>query len=96
MKKIIFSPLILAVVIFLSSCGAGFVSIEPGYAEYNRPMRPSLNHIWIEGDWIWSGQSRQYQHRQGRWEQQRPGRSFEQGHWRRSGRGSSWIRGRWR
>jgi hypothetical protein len=82
MKKTMYLLVMMLAVISFSSCGPAYVSIEPAYVEYERPMRPSINHIWIEGNWIWSNQTRN-------------GRTYQQGHWKQGPRGKTWQKGRW-
>ncbi|HQR94109.1 MAG: hypothetical protein B7Y15_11450 [Bacteroidetes bacterium 24-39-8] len=95
MKKTIYLAALLIAMVSINACGPAYVSIEPAYVEYERPMRPSVNHIWIEGDWLWSYQTRTYKQGRGRWEQSRNGRTYQQGHWKQGPRGKVWQKGRW-
>jgi hypothetical protein len=60
MKKTMYLFAMVLAIMSFSACGPAYVSIEPAYVEYERPMRPTINHIWIEGDWLWSNQTRTY------------------------------------
>ena len=55
---------------------------------------PSGEHVWIHGNWVWSGGA--YVWRGGRWEVRRAGHEWTHGHWQRRGRGHVWVEGRWR
>ena len=60
-----------------------------------RPVRPSANHVWIEGEWV--PQGRTYVERPGYWATApRPRAVWIPGHWDRRPRGYVWIPGYWR
>ena len=94
-NNVLFTSLVITAFCFMSCAETGYVSMEPTYVEIERPMQPSNAHIWIDGDWIWQGQSRSYTRNQGHWDKPRNGRSYTQGHWESNGRGHHWISGKW-
>jgi hypothetical protein len=95
MKKIIYIASLAGMGLFLNSCMVGYVADEPGYVEYARPMRPSEQHIWIDGDWGWNNQTHVYVQKAGYWDKPRQGQSFVSGHWQQSPKGKSWAKGHW-
>ena len=94
MKKNIVLLSLISILSFFSFCSAGYVSDEPTYIETTRPMSPNASYIWIEGDWRWNNQNRNYYHENGRWESPNRARNYRQGHWDQSPRGHKWIKGR--
>ena len=95
MKKVIYFICLAGMGLFLNSCIAGYIATEPGYVEYARPMRPSEQHIWIDGDWGWNNQTHVYVQRAGYWDRPRQGQSFVSGHWQSTPKGKSWSKGHW-
>ncbi|WP_214071385.1 YXWGXW repeat-containing protein [Mucilaginibacter sp. dw_454] len=60
-----------------------------------RPVRPSANHVWIEGEWVPRG--RTYVERPGYWAAApRPHAVWIAGHWDRRRGGYAWVPGYWR
>jgi hypothetical protein len=95
LKKVIYITSLAGMGLILNSCVAGYVAEEPGYVEYARPMRPSEQHIWIDGDWGWNNQTHVYVQRAGYWDKPRQGKSFVAGHWQSTPKGKSWSKGHW-
>jgi hypothetical protein len=93
-KLVIFILLVFGSGLVFNSC-AGYVSSEPSYVEYDRPLRPNATYIWIEGGWRWDGRSHVYVQRPGYWGKPRMGRSYESGHWQSTPRGKRWVDGHW-
>jgi hypothetical protein len=59
-----------------------------------RPVRPSANHVWIDGEWVVKGN--RYVERPGYWERApRPRAVWVPGHWDRRPRGYVWVAGHW-
>jgi hypothetical protein len=88
--------LILAAVISLGaiSCGGGYyVTTRPSPPYYERPIRPGPDYVWIDGEWVWSGNT--YTYTNGYWAAPRPYRTWVVGEWRPRGNGWYWRRGRW-
>ncbi len=94
MKKSIFILAIFTTLSLFTACSAGYVSTEPTYQETQTP-RPTVRHIWVEGNWVWNRQSRSYQHAAGLWVIPHQNRIYQRGHWVRTNRGSRWQKGRW-
>lgn len=92
MKKIILLLSMISIISFFSSCSAGYVTDVPIYVETTRPMRPNASYIWIEGDWRWNNQTRNYYHENGRWVAPNRGKNYKQGHWNQSPRGHKWVK----
>ena len=95
-NRIFLIGVIVMTILFYSCSEIGYVSAEPTYVEVGRPPQPSINHIWIEGDWIWRRQTSSYERRDGHWETPRQGRTYTQGHWQSNGKGHHWISGQWK
>lgn len=81
--------------VVFTSCGGGYVTSEPRYDYYDRPLAPSERHIWIDGDWIWNSRAHIYEHKPGYWVVPREGSYYREGHWETSPRGKFWSRGYW-
>ncbi len=97
MRKLVFAISLSVIMLSFGSCvGSGYVSEEPTYVEVARPPRPSAAHVWIEGDWVWSGSSHSYYRRNGSWMVPRGGRSYSPGYWQAGPRGHHWRSGHWR
>ncbi len=93
MKKLIFLISMIGFISIFNSCFAGYVSEEPAYQTYNRPMSPGNNYIWIDGGWNWNNGTRSYRQDRGRWMTKEQGRNHKKGHWQKNSRGSRWVRG---
>lgn len=89
--------MLVAVAIFsFSSCVVHeryVVRERPAEVVYVRPAPPSPEHIWISGDWVWSGGG--YRWREGHWERRRQGVRWEDGHWQNTNHGWKWVPGHW-
>ncbi len=91
MKKLIFLVSMVGILSFFNSCSVGYVSEEPVYQTYHRPVRPSNDYIWIEGGWNWNSGTRTYTQVNGTWERHDNGRRHKQGHWERNQYGYKWV-----
>lgn len=79
----------------ITSCtGEYYVASQPADVVYARPVSPGPDYIWVDGDWVWSGNS--YVWHQGYWSRPRMGRTWHKGYWQSGSRGYRWQRGRWR
>lgn len=95
MKKMAIYLSLLIGIGFISSCTVTAVVRErPAEVVYERPPAPSREHIWITGDWVWSGG--RYQWHEGHWERRREGVVWDNGHWQDTRGGWKWIPGHWR
>jgi len=87
---------ILGLVVALASCGAPratYVQVRPNAPVYARPMAPSRNHVWIDGNWVWRNGGYVYQ--QGYWVVPRRGQTYVAGRWQNNRGGWQWVPGRW-
>jgi len=94
-KRIILIGSIASLGFSLNSCTTGYVATEPTYIENTRPARPSNVHIWVDGNWVYSRQTRAYTRHDGYWQRPNHGRTYVSGHWQSSPRGQYWVQGRW-
>lgn len=94
LRIFLFSALFLGSGVLFNSC-VGYVSSEPSYVEYDRPVRPGPAYIWIDGGWHWDYHRHVYVQRPGYWEHPRVGRTFVAGHWQNTTRGKRWVDGHW-
>lgn len=94
MKKVIVLIIGCAFSLIISSCSSGHVANEPTYVEVARPIRPSPNHVWINGDWHYRKNT--YIHDNGYWEKPRKGKTYQQGYWKKGKKGNHWTNGRWK
>lgn len=95
MKKTIFLLGLIVSISMFTACSAGYVSVEPTYQEYYRPVRPSASHIWIEGNWIWSSQTNAYNHNNGYWVVPNREQNYTPGYWQKTRHGNRWRNGKW-
>ncbi|MEO5683866.1 MAG: hypothetical protein ABIQ88_14575 [Chitinophagaceae bacterium] len=94
MKKYVVHFTVLIAMISLVSCAPGYAVRErPREVVYFRPAAPSRNHVWVSGDWVWTGG--RYQWHEGRWENSRRRSNWTEGHWQNTRRGYNWVPGHW-
>ncbi|MEO6316009.1 MAG: hypothetical protein ABIU63_07110 [Chitinophagaceae bacterium] len=95
MKKYALQFALLVAIFSLGSCAhsAYVVRERPRDVVYFRPPPPSRSHVWVSGDWVWTGG--RYQWHEGRWENPRRGAHWTDGHWQNTRHGSRWIPGHW-
>ena len=94
MKKYTFPFLIVISLASLVSCAPAYVVRErPREVVYVRPAPPTREHVWVSGDWVWTGG--RYQWHEGHWERPRRGARWADGHWQDTPRGSKWVPGHW-
>lgn len=97
MKKFIFLISLAGIIVLLNSCSTtGYVTTEPTYVEYSRPTQPSINHIWIDGDWQYRRPTHVYVQKRGYWSRPSQGRTYQKGNWQSSPQGKSWNKGQWK
>ena len=94
-KRVIYLSSLIGIGLLFNSCSLGYVATEPAYVEVSRPARPSNLHIWIDGDWVFSRQTQNYERRPGYWEQPRQNRTYIAGYWQAGPRGKNWVPGHW-
>jgi hypothetical protein len=95
LKTFIYIAGLAGIGIFMNSCVAGYVPTEPTYVQNVRPAQPSNLHIWIDGDWVYNRQSRNYVQNTGYWERPRQNQVYVSGRWQSGSHGKYWERGRW-
>jgi len=94
MKKYILPFAFVAMLVSLVSCAPAYVVRErPREVVYARPAPPSREHIWISGDWVWTGG--RYQWHEGHWDRPHRGSRWQEGHWQDTPRGYRWVPGHW-
>ncbi|WP_413998525.1 hypothetical protein ACMDB5_12150 [Flavobacterium sp. W1B] len=94
MKKLILFISLVGFLSFFNSCSVGYVSEQPQYQYYNRPVNPGAGYIWIDGGWSWDSRARNYRQRDGYWTRQNDGRNHSNGYWKKTNRGYQWRNGR--
>ena len=96
MKTIVKVGILLALTgSLLTSCaGSYYVTSRPAEPYYVRPVSPYSGAVWIDGEWIWSGN--RYTYLSGHWERPRAHRVWVRGNWQSGQRGYTWHRGYWR
>ena len=95
MQRRLFYFLAIISMLGLTSCTASYVVRErPTEVVYVRPAPPSRDHVWISGDWVWTGG--RYAWHEGHWERRREGRVWIDGHWQSNHGGWKWVPGHWR
>lgn len=93
--KSLFLSILAVSSILYTSCSKGYVATQPTQIEVVRPVRPSTNHIWINGNWMWMRRSHNYQWRNGYWAAPYRNKGYNQGYWKSGPRGHHWVKGRW-
>lgn len=82
--------------LLLSAAGcsrAHYVSAQPGTVVVTRPVAPGPNYVWVDGDYMWSGD--RYVYRPGHWIVPGAGYTYCAGSWQNSPRGYYWCRSAW-
>ncbi len=95
-KKLLVPFILSTLALFFGACATEYVATEPTYTVVERPVRPGVTHVWVNGDWMWNRRSNSYVYREGYWMVPRQGRTFIPGKWRRNQRGHYWSNGYWR
>lgn len=88
--------LIFVLGLIFNACRPAYVSQRPTYTQNERPMRPSVNHIWIDGNWVYSRRTHAYSRFNGHWAKPNRGRKYTQGQWKSTSKGEHWVHGRWK
>lgn len=70
------------------------IKVRPTPPAAVRIAAPSARHIWIDGDWVWSGGT--YVYKPGYWYLPRGRERWVPGHWVRARGGWAWIPGHWK
>jgi hypothetical protein len=96
MKKLILLISFVGVAFVYNACSPGYVAEQPIYVESIRPPQPTINHIWINDNWVYNRRTNQYMRNNGNWIVPNRGRTYQQGQWKYNGRGHYWVPGRWR
>ena len=79
----------------LTSCaGDYYVASQPVEPYYVRPASPYDGAVWIDGEWVWTGN--RYNYIGGHWARPRTGRTWVRGTWIHGNGGYAWHRGYWR
>jgi hypothetical protein len=96
MKRLGFLLIFSGMSALFSSCAVGWVDREPSYElEIERPARPGVGYVWIDGGWRWDSDDHRYIREPGYWARSRENRAYIKGYWRSGPRGKSWVRGHW-
>lgn len=66
---------------------------RPTDPRYEQSRRPSPNHVWIPGDWVYN--RGQYSFQPGEWVMPNRGKAYVPGHWERVRHGWYWVPGYW-
>lgn len=97
MKEVIQLITVAVIALFMQSCKTnGYVAVRPASIETVRPVRPGVNHVWVDGDWRWDRQTRHYNWHSGYWHAPYRGHIYTPGRWQTTERGHRWVAGRWR
>ena len=96
MKKNILLVSLLLFALFFGACKPTYVTVRPTQTELARPMSPSNNHIWIDGNWVYNRRMQSYTRTNGYWSMPNRGRTYMQGQWKTSQKGYYWVPGRWK
>ncbi len=59
-----------------------------------RPVKPSVQHVWIPGHWKWAGG--RYVWIGGHWTKPKAGKVWVPGYWKKKGSHYVWVPGHWR
>ena len=75
-----------------------YVKVRPSHPNVVvvRPACPSQKHIWVDGEWGWNPNLRNYEWKEGRWEMPQPYAKWIPGHWKQTKQGYNWIAGHWK
>lgn len=95
-RKIIFIASLAGIGLFFNACSTGYVTTEPAYIEYSRPVQPSSMHIWIDGDWTYRSQSHSYVQGNGHWSRPVQGSTYVKGSWQTTSKGHQYSKGYWK
>ena len=79
----------------IQACSPAYVAVQPANPVVVRPVSPNQTYIWVDGDWIWSGRTRNYTWRNGYWRAPNHHHNYYGGSWKNNRRGHYWVRGRW-
>lgn len=88
--------LILVLGINFTACRPAYVSVRPDNFIVERPIRPSVDHIWVDGNWVYDRRSHAYSKNDGYWEKPNRSKKYTQGQWKSTKKGEYWVQGRWR
>lgn len=88
--------LIIVLGLIFSACRPAYVSVRPTNSVVERPIRPSVNHVWVDGDWVYNRRSHVYSRNESYWVKPNRGKKYTQGKWKSTQKGDYWVRGRWR
>ena len=88
--------LIVLLGFFFNACSREYVNVRPTHTNIKRPMSPSLNHVWLDGNWIYSHRTKTYSRNNGYWAKPNWVRKYKQGQWKATRRGEHWVQGSWR
>jgi len=95
MKNYVLHFTVLIAMFSFASCAPAYTVRErPHEVVYFRPAPPSREHIWVSGDWVWTGG--RYQWHEGHWDRPRNSKArWADGHWQNTRRGYKWVPGHW-
>jgi hypothetical protein len=97
-KTLLFLSALLFFTLFLKQAEAQIsfsIKIIPPEPYYERPLPPSVNHVWIDGEWVPEGDH--YRHKPGYWTVPEKDHIWVGGEWKLNPDGSSyWQPGYWK
>lgn len=86
----------VGLLLLLNACSPAYVSSPPRYQQEMRPAQPSLNHVWIDGNWKYNRPTKTYNQGNGRWALPSRGRQYQSGEWKNNNKGYYWAPGKWK
>jgi hypothetical protein len=87
---------ILFFALLVTSCRTNYVKERPTIAEVLRPPSPGNNYVWLNDNWVYNRQERNYIRSNGYWAKPKTNRNYRQGYWKTNKNGSHWVAGRWK
>lgn len=88
--------LIFVLGLIFNACRPAYVSIRPTHTNIERPMSPSINHVWVDGNWVYNRRTHTYSKDNGYWAKSNRGKEYTQGRWKSTQKGDYWVPGRWK
>lgn len=88
--------LIFVLGLIFNACRPAYVSVRPTHTNIERPMSPSINHVWVDGNWVYNRRTHTYSKDNGYWAKSNRGKKYTQGRWKSTQKGDYWVPGRWK
>ncbi|MFZ4059042.1 MAG: hypothetical protein ACOYKE_12940 [Ferruginibacter sp.] len=97
MEMKLFRQIIIAALLFIATFSASaqiYVQVRPIFPVVVRPSQPSPVYVWVNEEWVPSGNG--YIYTGGHWEAPaRRGYYRTQGYWIKNKQGQKWVPGKW-